>query len=115
MGMLELGGEEDLAAEPVHADAGGELGGEHLDHDPPPERGLERDEDAGHPAAAEFVLELIGLAERGLKLFTQIERHGPSQQNSTPTGPRRLHQLIAMAAQILITMDDLEPLDDARG
>ena len=57
--MLELGGELDLAAEAVHADAGGEFRREHLDHHRAAERRLLRDEHARHATAPELTLEDI--------------------------------------------------------
>ncbi len=64
--MLQLGGELDLPAEPLHIDGGGQLGEEHLHHDLSAEDAVERDEDAGHPAAAELALQEIGFSQRPL-------------------------------------------------
>ena len=73
--MLQLGRELDLAAEPVDADARRQLGQQHLDHDVPAQRGLDRQEDPRHPAAAELALEAVGLAQRLLELLTKIGGH----------------------------------------
>ena len=54
VGMLERRGEVDLAAEPVQAQAGRELGREHLDHHLPAEAGLLGHEHAAHGAAAQL-------------------------------------------------------------
>ena len=75
MRMLQLGGELDLAPEPIHAHAGGELGEQHLDDDPAAERGLVRQEDARHAAPAQLALEPVGVAERGLKLIEKVGAH----------------------------------------
>ena len=56
-------GEQHLALESLHADAGRELGREHLHHDVASERGLEGDEGARHPAATELPLERVGGTE----------------------------------------------------
>ena len=74
--MLELRGELDLPAEPIDAHAGGELGQEHLDHDLAAQRGLVRQEDARHAAAAQLALEAVGAAQGGLQLIEKAGAHG---------------------------------------
>jgi hypothetical protein len=56
MGVLQLGGQLDLAPEPLDVHAGGQLRQEHLDHDFPVQGALRRQEHARHPAAAELTL-----------------------------------------------------------
>jgi hypothetical protein len=46
MRVLQLGGKLDLAPEPLYVHAGSQFGEEHLYHDLPAERALERQEDA---------------------------------------------------------------------
>jgi hypothetical protein len=76
MGVLQMGGDLDLAAEPVHAHAGRELGQEHLDHHLPAKRGLQRQEDAGHPPATELALDAVGIAKGLLELVPEVHGHG---------------------------------------
>ena len=68
--------ELDLALEPLGADAGGELGRQHLHDDLAAERGLVGDEDARHPAAAELALDGVGATERVLELVAKAHRTG---------------------------------------
>ena len=62
--VLEPRGELDLATEAVDAHAAGEVGWQDLDHHRATQRTLGGDEDARHPAAAEFALDGVALAER---------------------------------------------------
>ncbi len=87
VGMLELGGEVDLAAEPLDAHPGRQLGQQYLDDDPALERRLQRQEDAGHPAAAELALDPVGIAERALKLVPEIHGHGSNVARRGPPEP----------------------------
>jgi hypothetical protein len=64
--MLQAGGETAFPMEPLGIDLGGQLGRQHLDHYPPVERGLGRDEDPAHAAATELALDPIGRPKRGL-------------------------------------------------
>ena len=72
VGMLQLGEQEDFAAEAVATHARGEVGRQDLDGDPAAQRGLVRQEDARHPSAAELTVELVGIAERCRQLLAQI-------------------------------------------
>jgi hypothetical protein len=62
VGVLERGGELDLAPEPVDVEPGPQVRGQDLEDDLPSERGLLRHEDARHPPAAELTLDAIGVA-----------------------------------------------------
>ena len=59
VGMLQPRRELDLALEPVAVDAGRHLGRQHLDDHAAAERGLFRQEDAAHAAAAELALDTV--------------------------------------------------------
>ena len=72
MGVLEAGGELDLAVEPIGIDPGSELGRQDLDHDAPAELTLFGDEDATHPRTPELSLEVVDVAERGLQALAEI-------------------------------------------
>jgi hypothetical protein len=52
----ESGREPDLAREPVRAECGGQLGGQHLDGDRTIEDTVVREEHGGHATAPEFAL-----------------------------------------------------------
>jgi hypothetical protein len=65
VGMLERGGQLDLAAEPVGAQGGGEIRRQDLDHDLPAEDGLLGQEDPAHAAAAQLALDQVAPGEGG--------------------------------------------------
>ena len=71
--MLELGGDLDLAAEPVDVDAVGQLRREHLDDHPALERCLRRHEHARH-STRELALEGVARCEGGLKTLAERVR-----------------------------------------
>ena len=60
MRVLQLGGQLDLAAEPLDVDRGGEIRGQHLHHDLPPKCHLLREIDAAHAAAAQLAEDPVG-------------------------------------------------------
>ena len=64
MGVLERGGELNLAAEPVRAETGRELRREHLDHDLAAEARLGGDEHPAHRPARELPFELVAPGQR---------------------------------------------------
>ena len=70
--LLERSGHPDLPLEPVGADAGGELGREHLDDDASAEAHFVSDEDARHASTTEFTLEGVGAAKRCLNLILKV-------------------------------------------
>jgi hypothetical protein len=76
VGVLQPGGESDLALEARGRDAGGEVGGEDLDDDAAAEPRVLGDEDPRHAAAAELALEGVGRAERGLQSVAEEIGHG---------------------------------------
>ena len=69
--VLQPSDQLDLAPEPVGAHARGGFGREDLDHDIAIERQVARDEDPGHPTAAQLALEAESVAERGLEDVTE--------------------------------------------
>jgi hypothetical protein len=85
--VLQRGGDEDLAPEPVHRHAGGELRPEHLDHHPPAELPLVGHPHARHAAAPELALEDEGFAEMVLDPFLE-RRHGRPVHGVGSTGRR---------------------------
>ena len=75
VGVRELGGELDLAAEALAVDPGGELGRQHLDHDLAAEGVLAGHEDATHPPTGELALDGVGGAKGRRQRFPQWIRH----------------------------------------
>jgi len=65
--VLKLCGELDLSAEPLDAQAGGEVLRQDLDDDGPVERCLRGHEDASHPAAAKLLPDTVRRTERALQ------------------------------------------------
>ena len=63
VGMLEPGGEVDLAEEALGAQGGGELGVEHLDRDRPVVPEVAGEPDGGHAPAAELALERVAVPQ----------------------------------------------------
>ena len=63
VGMLQPGGEADLALEPVGAERGGELGEEDLERDGAVVAEVVRQVDDGHAAAAELALDGVAVGE----------------------------------------------------
>ena len=72
--MLQLGHEQDLAAEAVRAHPGGERGRQDLHDNAAAQGGLVRQEDARHPAPAELALDRVEPAQRLLKLLAEVRR-----------------------------------------
>ncbi len=62
VGVLQRGGQADLALEPLGADTRGHLGGQHFHHYLPAEPHFLGEEDAAHAAAAELALDAEGVA-----------------------------------------------------
>ncbi len=60
VGMLQLGGELDLALESLGAHTSGQLGRQHLHHHATAEAHLLGEEDATHAAAAELAFDAVG-------------------------------------------------------
>ena len=63
VGVLEAGGELDLALEAVRPERGGGLGQQHLQGHRPVVPEVPSEVDRGHAAAAELALEHVALAE----------------------------------------------------
>ena len=76
VGMLERGGELDLAAESVGAQRSGEIGREDLDDDLPAQGGLPGLEDPAHAAATQLALEQIAAGQGGAELIGEIGQRG---------------------------------------
>lgn len=73
--MLEVRGDFYFPLEARGADAGQELGREHLDDHTPPERPLDRHEHARHAAAGELTLDRVDVANRFLELVLEVGNH----------------------------------------
>jgi hypothetical protein len=69
--MLELGGELDLAAEPLEVESRGQIRREHLDDDLPAEGGFLGQIDPTHAPAAQLAEEPVASAERVLEIVEQ--------------------------------------------
>jgi hypothetical protein len=65
-------GQVDIAVEAVEAQAGAEVGREHLDYHRPAEAGLLGHEHAAHGAAAELAAEDVAVAEGGAELVEWV-------------------------------------------
>jgi len=76
VGVLERRGQVDLAAEAVQAQAGREVGREHLDHYLPAEAGLLRHEHAAHGAASQLAAEHVTVGQGGAE---GVERVGQGE------------------------------------
>jgi hypothetical protein len=72
VGVLQPGSELDLALEPVAIDSGRHVGGKHLDHHPPAEGRLLRQEYAAHPATAQLSLDAVGGTDCRLESLYQF-------------------------------------------
>jgi hypothetical protein len=83
VGVLQLGGKLDLAPEPIHVHAGGQLGEEHLHDNLPVERTLERNENPRHTPASELALKKIGIPQGPLKLLLKAGAHGIAVSGET--------------------------------
>jgi pimeloyl-ACP methyl ester carboxylesterase len=70
--MLQLSTDTNLSTEPLDTHVSGHLRMEHLYDNGAAERGLERQEDAAHAAAAELPLDPVAIAEGFLELFAYI-------------------------------------------
>ena len=64
VGVVEAGGDPDLAEEPLGAEAGGQLGAHELDGDRALVPEVAGAVDRGHPALAELLLDLVAVTER---------------------------------------------------
>ena len=73
--MLQLGGEADLALEPLDVHPGRHLGREHLHHHLPAEPHFLGEEDPAHPAAAQLLIDAVSVTEGGLEAVAEV-RHG---------------------------------------
>jgi len=81
MGMVQAGGDCDLAEEPLGAESGRELGLQNLDGDWAMMLPILGEIDRCHPPAAEFALERIAVSEDGLEASEEIG-HGLPQEVS---------------------------------
>src|SRR6185503_17063759 len=73
--MLEPGGQANLAQEPVRTESGGELRMENLEGDGPVVPEIARQEDGGHAAAAELMLDRVAAGQGGRERRLEIAAH----------------------------------------
>ena len=66
--MIELGGDADLAGEPVGPEHRSQLGPEHLDRDLAVMPQIVGEIDRGHPAVAQLALDPVAARERGREM-----------------------------------------------
>ena len=66
--VLQAGDELHLTSKSVGVDRGRHVGGQHLEHHPPPERDLLGNEYATHAATTELPLHTVAVAQLGPKL-----------------------------------------------
>jgi hypothetical protein len=76
VGVLEPGGEVDLALEALGAEARRELGVEHLERDGTPVLEVAGEENRGHATASELALDRVAAVQPGFKLLAQIGQRG---------------------------------------
>jgi hypothetical protein len=76
MGVLEASRDLDLAEESLRAEAGGELGVEHLEGHGAIVAEIERPEYRGHPAAAELALDAVAVGEGSPQVGEKIGQLG---------------------------------------
>ena len=74
MGVVEAGGDLDLAEEPLGTECRRELGVQHLDRDLPVVLQVGREIDGGHPAAAELTLDRVAPGEGRLQTGERVSR-----------------------------------------
>ncbi len=70
--MLQSGRDRDLAQEPVGPDRRRDVGAQHLERDAPVELHITRDEDDGHAAVADLLLDHITVANTGMETLEEI-------------------------------------------
>ena len=70
--MVELGGDPDLAQEPLAAEHDGQLRPQHLQRHRPVVLEVVGEVYRGHPTRAELALDGVALGERGLQAVQQI-------------------------------------------
>ena len=80
VGVLQPGGELDLAEEAVGPERRGELGVEHLERDRAVVLDVLRQEHRGHPTAAELALERVAAAQAFLKLRAEVGHARPVRE-----------------------------------
>ena len=85
VGVLQPGGEPDLAQEALRAERGGELGVQHLERDLAVVLEVVREIDRGHAPAAELALERVAVGQGGLEPF-----QGLGQRDLSDWGTSRL-------------------------
>ena len=80
MGVLEASRDLDLAEESLRAEAGGELGVEHLEGHGAIVAEIERPEHRGHPAAAELALENVTGRQGGLQRGVDVRQRNARKE-----------------------------------
>jgi hypothetical protein len=94
MGMLELGGDVDLAEEPIGAERSGELGLEDLHRHLAAMLRVLGDVDGGHPAVPDFTFDGVAprqrtlQAEQGIGHGEQLLRNEPAFKMDAGTSRR---------------------------
>ena len=78
VGVLQAGGEMDLAEKPIGSEGGGELGVEHLDRDGAIVLEVTREPDGGHASAAELALEGVPVCQSFAQRRYRIRHAVPS-------------------------------------
>jgi hypothetical protein len=71
VGVLQRGGDLDLAEEALAAQRGGQLGLEHLEGDAPTVLEVLGEEDDRHAALAELALDAVAVADCGRELLEE--------------------------------------------
>ena len=92
VGVLEAGGEADLALEAIGAEGGGDLGVEDLERDRAVVPQVLREIDRGHAPAPELPLERVSLPQRFTKCRDRI-RHPPRFFGGTAKDTSRAHDV----------------------
>ena len=85
MRMLQRGSQLAFAAEALGVYAGRHLRGQDLHHHRPPQRTLLCEEDATHPAAAELLVDVVGVAEDTLQARLEIDHTATRSRGTTPS------------------------------
>ena len=112
--MLELGGDADLAEEPLAGDGSHDGRAQHLDRDFAAQLAVARQEDRRHAAAPRLALHDVAVAKRVLEPRQQFAHRIPSPSSTPVTcgaalGAQALHQALRRHA-LLETHAVLQPL-----
>src|ERR1035437_2985606 len=114
MRMLKLGRELDLALEALDAQAGGEIRGQHLEHDLPIEIEVGNEEYARHAAAAELTLDDVAASDRVLETVAELHR-AIVWKGAHGGHPRRMTSGSADDAEALLSLEGAIECHDFAG